>query len=62
MKKEEDVKCINTLNKDAKKNVYQSRRNAEVQPPCERKLLQKIVSEKQNVLKDLDDSIIKMEQ
>ena len=31
-------------------------------PPCERKLLQKIVSEKQNVLKDLDDSIIKMEQ
>ena len=61
-KKEEEVRCINTLKKDAKKNVYQSRRNTEFQPPREIKLLQKIVAEKQNILKDLDDSIIKVEQ
>ena len=62
-KKEEEIKCINTLNKDAlKKNVHQSRRNTEFLPPRESKLLQKTVLEKQKILKDLDDSITKMEQ
>ena len=61
-KKEEEIKCINAINKDAKKNVRQSRRNIEFQPLRRSKLLLKIVSGKQKILKGLDDSFTKIEQ
>ena len=60
--KKEVIKCINVLNKDAEKMYIEGEEKQNFDLFMTAKSFRKTVSNKQEILKDLDDSIMKIEQ
>ena len=61
-KKEEVLKCIDVLNKDAEKMYIEAEEKRNFDLRTKANSFRKTVSDKQTILKDIDDSITKMEQ